>query len=393
MSLTSSLPLPNLELVIKSRSCSNRLLIIGTGFVADFYMMSLASFPDLKVVKAYDVDADRLSRFCLHWKIAPADSLEELLREDAQLVLNLTNPASHFAVTKACLDAGLHVYSEKPLATSMADAYTLYSLASSRGLGLSSAPCSFLGEAAQTAIAAIRSDKIGPVRLVYAELDDGFLVRAPYREWRSVSGAPWPYSDEFRVGCTVEHAGYYLTWLIAMFGAVETVISASAETVPNKLEVGESLAPDFACATLFFRSGVVARLTCSIVAPHNHSLRIIGDEGTLELRQSWDNHATVRLRRRYAIRRRLVELPFASRVRLVGPSHSRAPRWGATAMNFALGPVELLNSLEEGRPCRLSSEFALHLNEVTLAIQEGGGCHRMETRCSTPNPMQWAVLR
>lgn len=371
-----------------------RLALVGTGFVADFYMQSLATYPDLQVVGAFDIDSERLAAFCAHWGVRPAASLGALLADGPEapdLVLNLTNPDAHYAVSRACLEAGRPVYSEKPLATTMADAEALHALALERGLMLASAPCSVLGEAAQTAWLALRRREIGTVRLVYAELDDGFLAQAPYRTWRSASGAPWPYADEFRVGCTLEHAGYYLTWLMAMFGSVETVVSASGRLVADRLPDGTRTAPDFSCATLFFETGTVARLTCSIVAPHDHRIRFIGDDGILEIDRCWDNHAPVRVRRRHAIRRRLIDSPFSRRIRIRGKTHPMVARWGATAMNFALGPAEMLAASREGRPCRLSTAFALHLTEVTLAIQSGAGRQAMRTACPRIEPMPWAA--
>jgi predicted dehydrogenase len=367
--------------------------IVGTGFVADLYMRSLKTFPNIPVVKAFDIDARRLSEFCSYWNLSPAQSLDEFLSgsNSPDLVLNLTNPSSHFRVSKACLDAGKHVYSEKPLAIDMDDAVSLCELAERSRLMLASAPCSVLGEAAQTVWRAVRNDVIGRIRLVYAELDDDFISQAPYRSWRSESGAPWPSRDEFLTGCTLEHAGYYLTWLIAMFGSVEKVVAASANLVKQKLEDGTPTAPDFSTATLFFRSGMVARLTCSIVAPHDHSLRIIGDSGILEIGQSWDNQTAVRVRRRYNVRRRLVNSPVARRYRLKGSTHPKVGRWGAATMNFALGPAEMLSALREERPSRLTAAHALHLNEVTLAIQSGGGLQYMKTSCPEMDPMPWAL--
>lgn len=368
--------------------------IVGTGFVADLYMRSLKTFPNIRVVKAFDTDQRRLSEFCAYWNLSPAQSIETLLHgEDSpDLVLNLTNPSSHFEVSRACLIEGKHVYSEKPLATTMDDAISLCELAQSNALMLTSAPCSILGEAAQTVWQAVRTGAIGQVRLVYAELDDDFVSKAPYRKWRSESGAPWPYRDEFLTGCTLEHAGYYLTWLIAMFGSVKTVVAASANLVDQKLADGASTAPDFSTATLLFQSGTVARLTCSIVAPHDHSLRIIGDTGVLEVDQSWNNEAAVSIRRRLTVRRRLFNAPFARRYRIKGPTHPKVGRWGAAAMNFALGPAEMLASLGESRPCRLTTAHALHLNEVTLAIHHGGGMQHMKTSCPEMEPMPWALL-
>ena len=199
---------------------------------------------------------------------------------------------------------------------------------------------SVLGEAAQTLWLAVRGNEIGKVRLVYAEIDDDFVPRAPYPKWLSESGAPWPFRDKFTVGCTLEHAGYYLTWLMAMFGTVEGVIAASANLVPDKLGNGVKTAPDCSRATLFFKSGLVARLTCSIVAPHNHSIRIIGDAGILEVAEGWNNNAAVRVRRRFAIRRKLINSPFTRRLRIDGATHPKVKSWGAAALNFALGPAD-----------------------------------------------------
>jgi predicted dehydrogenase len=367
--------------------------IVGTGFVADLYMRSLKTFPKLKVVGAYDIDQARLVSFCKYWNIFATRSLEELLTGGSRkpdLILNLTNPNAHFEVSRACLAAGKHVYSEKPLATSMEGARALCSLAESKDLTLASAPCSILGEAAQTLWLALRRDEIGTARLVYAELDDDFVSQAPYKKWMSESGAPWPYRDEFQVGCTLEHAGYYLTWLMAMFGTVERVVAGSASCLENNTSKHAWSAPDFSCATLFFKSGVVARLTCSILAPHDHRIRIIGDAGVLEVDQAWDNEAPVRIRRRYVIRRKMINSPITKRVRIKRTTHPKVKRWGAAAMNFALGPAELLDSLKESRPCRMSAGFALHLNEVTLAIQNANGLRIMQTVCPPIEPMPWA---
>jgi predicted dehydrogenase len=223
-------------------------------------------------------------------------------------------------------------------------------------------------------------------------LDDGYIPQAPLESWISESGAPWPFVDEFRTGCTLEHAGYYLSWLIAIFGPVRTVVAASAGVIPDKRGVTDA-APDFSVATLFFHSGVVARLTCSIVAPHDHRIRVVGDDGVLEIARAWDNAAPLRYRRRLRIRRRLFENPIGRRIRLSGPTHPFTGRWGAASMNFALGPVEMLDAISQGRACRLGGDYALHLNEVTLAIQNAGetnGVQAMQTTCGPMDPMPWA---
>ena len=370
------------------------IAIIGCGFVADLYMRSFASFPNQRISAVFDTDSARLSQFCSFWQLKQAENQLQLLEDLPQesLVLNLTNPKSHSTVNRAILQAGHHAYSEKPLALEMNDACELYELAKENGLHIASAPCSVLGEAAQTLAKAAREGTAGDIRLIYAELDDGFIPQAPYKDWKSESGAPWPFEDEFHVGCTLEHAGYYLSWLIAMFGPVAEVIAASAETIPNK--PGAQGTADFSVATLFFeRGGPPVRVTCSITAPHDHRIRMIGDKGVLSVKKAWANSAPVKFHKRLILRRRLLEHPIGKRVSLGKNTHPKVKRWGAAEMNFALGPMEMIEAIETDRTPRLAGEFALHLNEVTLAIQNAGrtsGAQAMSTTCEPMEPMPWA---
>lgn len=372
-----------------------KIAIIGCGFVADLYMRSFASFPNQTIAGVFDTHAERLSQFCAFWKVDAAQSQAALLQDlpKGSIVLNLTNPSAHSVVNRAILNAGHHAYSEKPLALEMDEAFELHDLARQNGLHLASAPCSVLGEAAQTLAKAARTGTAGDIRLIYAELDDGFVSQAPYTDWRSESGAPWPFEDEFHVGCTLEHAGYYLSWLIAMFGSVREVIAASAETIPGK--PGAQGTADFSVATLFFeRAGPPVRLTCSITAPHNHQIQMVGDKGVLSVKKAWANSAPVRFHKRMILRRRLLENPIGRRIKLRKTTHPKVKRWGAAEMNFALGPMEMLDAVDTGGAPRLAGDFALHLNEVTLAIQNAGrtrGVQEMRTRCDVMEPMPWAM--
>jgi hypothetical protein len=129
------------------------------------------------------------------------------------------------------------------------------------------------------------------------------------------------------------------------------------------------------------------------VAPHNHQICLVGDKGVLEVKKAWDNSAPVKFRKRMTLRRKLIEHPIGKRIRLSGPTHPKVKRWGAAAMNFALGPIEMLDAIEAGRDSRLAGDFALHLNEVTLAIQNAGdhsGAQEMTTSCTPMEPMPWA---
>ena len=165
------------------------LAIIGCGFVADYYLETLPVHPELKLLGVTDRDPDRVARFSAFHSVPSYGSLEELLGDNrVELVLNLTNPESHYMITKACLESGKHVYSEKPLAMEIAEARSLVEIAEARGQRLSSAPCNLLGETAPTVWKALRQRQVGTVRLVYAEIDDGMVFRMAYRKWISNSG-------------------------------------------------------------------------------------------------------------------------------------------------------------------------------------------------------------
>jgi len=378
--------------------------MIGCGYVADYYMATLPNHPQLELAGVADRDASRRAVFARHYDVATYESVEALLEDSSvELVVNLTNPDSHYEISRACLEAGKHVYSEKPLAMRMDHARELVEIAAARGLGISAAPCGVLGEAAQTAWRIVREGRLGEIHLVYAEMDDGLIHRTNYREWVSESGAPWPHRDEFEVGCTLEHAGYYLAWLLAMFGAAKTVTAHSSTTIRDKRtdEPLGRVAPDFSVACIEFESGVVARLTCSIAAPPDRSLRIMGEEGILTVEDCWDFGSAVRFRKRTPFTVRMEKsaklsplLPlFTRRCKLVRQPAFRYRSAGATPMDFVRGIAELADSVTEGRPCRISAAFALHLNELVLAIQrpeEFGTPYRLTSGFEPVAPMPWA---
>lgn len=373
-----------------------KIAIVGCGFVADLYMDTLPRHADLQLAGAWDRDPVRLALFCRTYDIPAYPSLEALL-EDAGVatVLNLTNPHSHYAVSRACLQAGKHVYSEKPLAMDAAQGAELVELARSRGLRLSGAPSRLLGRPAQTAWKLLRDGAIGRPYLVYAEMDDGLLHRMSVRRWRGRSGAPWPYEDELRVGNTLEHAGYVLTWLAAFFGPARSVTAFGARAVEDKrLDVPlREQAPDVTFAGIEYASGVVARLTCSIVASHDHGLRVFGEDGVLSVDDVWKPEAAVRVRRRLTFRGRTTESPFAPKQKLLGDAEARRLSRGRRKVDFCLGPLELARAMREGRPSRLSPELCLHVAEIALAIgqaMDGKARVPIYSRFGPIEPMPWA---
>lgn len=364
--------------------------VIGCGFVADYYLRTMALHPQLRVVGVADRDGDRAAALAEAHGVVHHDDPVQLLDDDRiRIVVNLTDPRSHHTVSRAALDAGRHVYSEKPLAMSLDEARRLVELAEADGLWISSAPCSLVGPTAQTLWQALRDDVIGPVRVVYAEMDEGLVHRMPIHRWRSATGVPWPYRDEFELGTVLEHAGYVASWLPAMFGRAVTVTGSAHCIVDDKAGVPTD-GTDLSIAAVQFDSGVVARLTCSLLAPHDHSLRVIGDRGVLSVDDTWSDIAPVHLRRSITLGPRHQWLP---RRRIGPPGRGRRYRYrGTQQLDFGRGVAELADAVRERRPPRLSAAYSLHVTELVLALDRGlrEGCsYTMTTTGAHMEPMPW----
>ena len=343
--------------------------VIGCGFVADYYMATLAEHPGIRVVAAMDIVPAHADRFAAHWKVPVHYDLAGLLAgAPFTMALNLTNPDAHFAVSKACLEAGKHVYSEKPFTLRVEDGQTLVALADRMGVRIAAAPCLHLSEAVQAMKRELDGGRIGKPLLAYAEMDDDLVGRSTYRNWRSVSGAPWPYQDEFEVGVTLEHVGYSLGALMALFGPVRRVVGLAALLYPGKpIFPGKAEGQDFSVAVLQFESGMTARLTTTNVAPRDHSIEVIGEDGVMRAEDCWHYATPVTSRRYMRIRNRFMLTPWKTRIRQIPcgpPSRTR----GAGSMDFARGPAELANAILQDRPSLMPVDFALHVNEVSLAI-------------------------
>lgn len=394
--------------------------IIGCGYVFDHYMATLARHPGLTLAGIADIDADRLARAAAFHGLHAYDSPAALLADpEIAIVANFTSIEAHHAVTRAALEAGKHVYSEKPLVTDMDTAHALTDLAARKGLHLACAPSNALGATAQTMWKATRDGAAGDVRLVYAEFDDNPIYLMSPEGWRSRSGAPWPYLHEYEMGCTWEHVGYHLAWMCAIFGPVRAVTAFSKVTVPDKTDrpLDPPDTPDFSVACLDFESGVTGRVTCSIAAPYDHRMRIIGNRGMIhaDTYRHYDcpvmvepfTKLNLNARKARSVRTRSwlgaifgVGGRRVPLIRTVPPGGGRVAlspvRWWHPGdlirhwkraelgqQDKMIGIAELADAVAKGRAPFPGPDFTLHLTELTLAIQAAGpdgACQTLRTR-------------
>src|SRR5215469_3840349 len=137
-----------------------RVGMIGVGVVSRAYFESLERLPNLKLVAVADIDEARAAQVAAERGV-DARSVDGLLAsDDVEAVVNLTIPAAHVEVGLRALAAGKHVYSEKPLGLTTAEARPLIE-AQADGLRVGSAPDTVLGTGIQTARRVIDDGAIG----------------------------------------------------------------------------------------------------------------------------------------------------------------------------------------------------------------------------------------
>ena len=384
------------------------IAFVGCGFVFDIYMRTLRAHPELVVMGVYDKNPDRSAKVSAYYGFHAYASYDELLADPRiEAVINLTNIGSHFEVSLRALQAGKHVYSEKPLTKSVAESRQLFDAAAAKGVRLYAAPCNIFADSVRTLFKAVEDGAIGKPLLVYAELDDNPIHLMQFESVKSPTGAPWPLEEEILEGCTYEHLGYHLVWICGLLGPAVSITAFSSELIENKMEglpprVGT---PDFSVACLQFANGASARITCSVVAPRDHRMRVIGDagevisdsyrhyqspvflerysKGGLSARKFQTLRAHPGLGRLFGIGGRRVKLARNAKSHAVEKDQQmrstfkqRLFEWVRRREVYAqdkfAGVAEMARELKAGRPQYLSPDFIMHVNELTLLTQGAG---------------------
>jgi len=353
-----------------------KLAIVGCGNIAGPYSKDIKKHPELSLLGFSDIDHARAQAFAKEHGGKAYDSLEALLRDpDVEAVVNLTIFEAHYEVVKKALEAGKHVYSEKPLALKTSEALELVELAKAKGLRLAGAPITFLGEAQQTALKMVREGQLGQVRMVYAEVNHGRI-----ESWHP---NPAPF---YAVGPMLDVGVYPLALTTALFGPAKRLTAFATTLQAQRLSKdGKPFtiqAPDFYVVNLEFASGPFMRLTSNFYVSsktlQGEGIEFHGDKGSLHL-HSW-----------FAANSELEYAdfgqPYAS-VPLVRPTD--------VGIDWARGLVDFAAAIQEERPSRVTGEHAAHVVEILEATNESvrtGRTVELHSSFTIPAPMDWANM-
>ena len=352
-----------------------RIGVVGCGNIADAYVRHMGNAPELIVHGVTDLKSERAEELAAKYGLHAYAGLEEMLQDErVQLIVNLTIHHAHYAVTRRCLEAGRHVYSEKPLAMSHEQAQELVDLARTQGVRLACAPITFMGEAQQTAWNVIREGRLGTVRVAYAEVNWGRI-----ETWHP---APEPFYD---VGPLFDVGVYPLTVLTTIFGPARQVTAYGKLLYPQRVRKDgvpyHISTPDFLVLMVEFDDGPLVRLTSNFYVSQKtqeSGIAFHGDAGSLHLGHWFMYDAPVTF------------APFGEPYEAVSLVREASP-----GVEWQRGVVDMAQAICEGRPHRVTGEQAAHVVEIMCAATESMASQRPVILSSTftpPAPMEWALV-
>jgi len=263
--------------------------VIGCGTVSGIYFQNMtqntAGMSALNVVACADVVPERSQAVQAQYPDVRALTPDELFADPSiDIIINLTQPGYHFEVMKAGIQAGKHVYGEKPLSMSSEDASELLSMANSAGLRVGNAPDTFLGAGNQTCRQLIDDGVIGKPIAATA-----FMTNHGHEDWH-----PDPaFYYKPGAGPMLDMGPYYLTALVNLMGPAASVSGSAAITFPERTITSEPLSgtkievevPTHVAGNVIFASGAVATVvtTFDVWAANLPRVEIYGTEGSLSV--------------------------------------------------------------------------------------------------------------
>ncbi len=351
--------------------------IIGCGSISDAYFTACGRFPFITVAAAADIDLARAKAKAAEHGVARACTVGDLLADKAiELVVNLTIPKAHAPVALQALDAGKHVFGEKPFALNRAEGEAMVAKAKAKGLRLGCAPDTVLGCGVQTA---------------RKYIDDGIIGKVIGGAASMICGGheSWHPSPEFYYevggGPMFDMGPYYLHALITLLGPVRRVCGAAATTFPTRTITSQPKhgkvvtveIPTHIVSVLQFASGAVISLTVTFDVKAGHSMpniELYGTEGSMQVPDPNTTGGPVRLSRRGIH-------DFAEYER------THPYREGSRGV----GVADMAQAIRTGRPHRANDAVAMHALDIMQAVHDAstsGTYVTLSSSCDRPAAMR-----
>lgn len=357
--------------------------IIGCGTISQTYLKNLTSkFSILEVIGVSDIIPERSKAKAEAFGVRQMTNEEIYACDEIEVVVNLTNPTSHYEVSRDALLAWKHVYSEKMAAVTLEEADELCALAQKNSLYYTVAPDTFLGGGLQTCRKIIDAGLIGEPRTASAFLMRGVYLWFPHAENNFLSLLPGG-------GIPFDMGGYYLAALVNMLGPLKRVTGFTRQvdqvfqnvSSPRFGQTEHIDTINMMSASLEFSSGVIGSMTTSTEGfPFPQRLEVHGTEGALICPDPNTFGGPVLLYRKSASLQEPHEIPL---------THGYFE-----GCNRGLGVADLCWALENSRGPRLTLGY--HCFEAIHGIWQSsrdGITHNMRSVVERPAPLPSGYMR
>ena len=243
--------------------------IIGCGVIAKKFAEAASGMEGVEIAFVTDAFLDSARSFAAEYPVGRVlESVDELLRQDLDLVYIATPNTAHFELAEKALNCGKNVLCEKPMTVNVKETEALVQLARKKGLflceGLWTKTLPFYQEVKRI----IKEGIIGDVRVITAD----YFFRAP---WNPGSRLLNPDLG----GGTILDIGIYELVLVDMILGTEPV------SVSSTCYKGETGVDEITSITLKYKDGAIASLISSIRTPAPQKAVILGIKGRIEIEE------------------------------------------------------------------------------------------------------------
>lgn len=353
-----------------------RVAAVGCGAISGIYFHNITTkFNNLELVACCANHLESALKKAEEFGIKGCTYEEILADSSIEMILVLTPAPTHYELILKALMAGKHVYTEKPITIDLEEAKELARAADERNLYLGSAPETFLGSAVQTAKKAVEEGMIGEITSFHLCANRSYDMLTSFCGFLRLPGG----------GICYDYSVYYLTALINILGAVDSVSAILKNPKPVRTNICPQT-PDYgeeysfpneslAAAILQMESGVLGTFMMNGESNMKDlaDFRIYGTKGVLKLpdpNQFGDD--VVFIPNNYDPREEVQETVLENQ--FLFSDNMRG-----------IGAAEMALAIEDGRKCRTDKETGIHVLDVVekmVKSSESGRLEKTETTCS-----------
>lgn len=369
--------------------------VIGTGTYCDHYLSTLGPvYKNVRPIGCSDLNVEAAKAAAARWNVPKVYTTEEMLADpEVDIVLIITNPASHYRLTMQALKAGKHVFCEKPLATSLEEANEIVAFAEQQGLFVGAAPDTFLSPEFQTVRKLIDEGAVGKVISVTAN-----YVGPGADLWHPNAGFLYKKGG----GPALDMGPYFLTTLVSILGPLDSLFCYAnrgwdvREIWGKKVDV--EVMTNY-CAVLKFADGVIGNLNLTYDEWKSDlpGMQIFGTEGVLIAPDPNTMEGPIKLLKAEEFKAlvnsepdmdaRLNAIYGAESFALFREIETIAPRAGNAR---GVGVADMAKAIVEGRRPRVSADLCRHVTEAINAFDlcvETGNSYKMTTSFEKPEAL------